>query len=182
MIKLFLMLFFPLWLSASPLSKLYNFYEKQEYDKGCDYGHKYYTKNSKSEKYATLYALSCLETNNIDRVARSMLSLNSSKESRENASYFTTILLQKELLMQAILDDKPLGDLVLPKTSFYLSKVFDGFVAKRYTKDGEAYYLKDSDNPERYYKIYIETTKNKEHYMIIDIYEKEKFTKRYRYK
>lgn len=180
--KLLLILLLSLGVWGSPLSKLYSYYEKQEYDKGCDYGYKYYGKNSTHEKYLTLYALSCLETNNIDRIAKPMLGLRSSKEARENASYFTTILLQKELLMQAILDGISLGELTLPKTRFYLSRVFDGFVAKRYTQKEDVYTLEDEQSPEKYYKIYIETTKKLEHYMIIDIYEKEKFTKRYRYK
>lgn len=169
-------------LFGSYLSTIYNYYEKQEYEKGCDYGTKYYTVNSSDEKFLTFYALSCLETNHIDRIARPMAQLTQSKSSRENASYFSTILLQKQLLMQAILDDRPLGELKLPQTNFYLSKIFDLFVAGTYTKDKDVYRLTDSEKEDKYYELYIETTKKNEQYMIIDIYEENRFTKRYQYK
>jgi hypothetical protein len=102
-----------------------------------------------------------------------MLRLNETKESRENASYFATILLQKQLLKQAILDKKELGDLNLPNTNFVLSKIFNMFVDKKYELKNEIYMLEDEDIR---YQLYI-----KKKHLIIDIYQNEKFTKRYRY-
>ncbi|SFV67491.1 hypothetical protein MNB_SV-12-549 [hydrothermal vent metagenome] len=171
-----LLLFFIILSSAllsSNLSTLYKFYEKQEYDRGCDYAKKYFNKNRKSEKYLTLYGLTCLETDNIDRIAIPMTLINETKASRENASYFATILLQKQLLKQAILDGKPLGELNLPKTNFILSRIFNMFVNKKYELKNNIYLLEDK---EKKYKLYIE----KKH-LIIDIYINDKFTKRYRY-
>ncbi|NEW61177.1 hypothetical protein GSY74_07770 [Sulfurovum sp. bin170] len=161
-------------LLSSNLSTLYKFYEKQEYDRGCDYAMKHFNKNRKNEKYLTLYGLTCLETDNIHRIATPMIILKETKESRENASYFATILLQKQLLKQALLDEKALGDLNLPKTNFLLSKIFSMFVNKKYALKDGVYKLEDGDKK---YQLYIE---NK--YLIIDIYQNDKFTKRYRYK
>jgi len=178
---LFLIMIFSLsFLYSSNLSILYNYYTHQEYDKGCDYAMKYYNKNKDNEKFVTLYGLACLETNNIHRIATPMIVLKKTKESRENASYFGTILLQKELLRQAIVDNKTLGDLRLPKTNFVLSKIFNLFIAKKYLfKDG-IYKLEDSQNKNIKYQVYIE--KESKNYMIIDIYQNDKFIKRYRYK
>ncbi len=159
---------------ASDLSTLYKLYEKQEYDKGCDYGFKHYSTNRDNEKFLTLYGLSCLETNNIDRVATSMISLNKTKSSRENASYFATILLQKNLLRQAILDKKSLSYLTLPKTNFTISKIFNLFVKKEYRLIDGVYRLESGDNS---YSVYI-----KDGYMIIDVFNSDRFIKRYRYR
>lgn len=162
------------YLLSSNLSTLYKYYEKQEYDKGCDYGKRHLKRNIKSEKYLTLYGLTCLETDNIDRIATPMRELRETKESRENASYFATILLQKQLLKQALLDKKNLQQLNLPKTNFILSKIFNMFVDKRYKLKESVYTLEDRDKK---YKLYIEKK-----YLIIDIYQNNKFTKRYRYR
>jgi len=168
------------FLYSSNLSTLYNYYTHQEYDKGCDYAMKYYNKNRDNEKFVTLYGLSCLETDNIYRIATPMIVLKDTKASRENASYFGTILLQKQLLKQAILDNKPLGDLRLPKTNFVLSKIFNLFVNKRYVLEDGIYKLQDAQNKDIKYQVYIE--KENKNYMIIDIYQNDKFIKRYRYK
>jgi hypothetical protein len=179
--KLLLIMIFSLSsLYSSNLSTLYNYYTHQEYDKGCDYAMKYYNKNRDNEKFVTLYGLSCLETNNIHRIATPMIVLKDTKASRENASYFGTILLQKQLLKQAILDNKPLGDLRLPKTNFVLSKIFNLFIKKRYILKDGVYRLIDSENKNIKYQVYME--KDNRNYMIIDIYQNDKFIKRYRYK
>ncbi|MCK4441917.1 MAG: hypothetical protein KAU90_07905 [Sulfurovaceae bacterium] len=168
------------FLYSSNLSTLYNYYTHQEYDKGCDYAMKYYNKNKNNEKFVALYGLSCLETDNIHRIATPMIVLKKTKASRENASYFGTILLQKQLLKQAILDNKPLGDLRLPKTNFILSKIFNLFVKKKYILKDEIYRLEDDENKNIRYQVYME--KENRNYMIIDIYQNDKFIKRYRYK
>ncbi len=165
---------------SSNLSTLYKLYEKQKYNKGCNYAFKYFKKNRNSEKFLTLYGLSCLETNNINRIAIPMVRLNSTKSSRENASYFGTILLQKQLLKQALLDHKELGELKLPKTDFILSKIFNLFVKKRYNLKDDIYILKDSQDSTIKYQLYIKKTSNK-NLMVVDIYKDSKFIKRYIY-
>ena len=172
------------FLFSSNLSKLYRLYEKQEYDKACDYAFKYAykKKNRASENYLTLYGLSCLETNNLSRVAVPMTSLTKTKDARANASYFGTILLQKQLLLQALIDEKPLGELYLPTTNFVLSKVFSLFVEEKYSLKEGVYRLNDKEDKSMEYRLYIKKSKKNFHYMIIDIYKDSKFTKRYQYR
>lgn len=169
------------FLSASNLSKLYKMYEKQEYDKACNYAMKYFSKNKKSEPYLTLYGLSCLETDNIHRIATPMLRLKKTKDARSNAAYFSTILLQKELLFQALVDKISLSNLQLPNTNFILSKIFTLFSNKEYEFKNDIYSFKDKEKKEMAYKLYIEERKTEEKYMILDIYKNDKFTHRYRY-
>jgi len=169
------------FLFSSNLSKLYKLYEKQEYVKACDYGLKYYRKNKKNEKYLTLYGLACIETNKLSRIALPMMHLTKSKDARANASYFGTILLQKQLLLQVLIDKKEIFDLHLPKTNFVLSKIFSLFIKKEYSFKNDIYTFIDAVNSDVYYKLYIEKNKKNKTYMILDIYTNDKFSKRYQY-
>ena len=178
---LFFMLFTSLFLPASNLSKLYKMYEKQEYDKACNYAMKYFNKNKNAENYLTLYGLSCLETNNIERIATPMLRLKKSKDARANAAYFSTILLQKELLFQALVDKISLKNLQLPNTEFILSKIFTLFSQEKYSLKNEVYTFKDKEKKEMKYKLYIKENSKKQKQMILDIYKEDKFTHRYTY-
>ena len=168
-------------LFSSNLSTLYKLYEKQEYDKACDYAVKYFSRNKNDEKYLTLYGLSCLETDKIYRIATPMIRLTKTEGARANASYFATILLQKQLLKQALLDGKALDDLQLPRTNFILSKIFHLFVEKKYTLTKNIYKFQDEINQEKSYKLYMQADSRKKNYMIIDLYKEDKFIKRYRY-
>ncbi len=181
---IYILLMTTAFLFSSNLSTLYKFYEKQEYTKACDYAVKYFYKkrNKNSEQYLTLYGLSCLETDKIYRIATPMLRLKASKDARENASYFSTILLQKKLLFQALIDKTSLKNLHLPNTNFILSKIFTLFVNEEYRQKDEVYFFQDTNKKEMKYQLYIEVNKKKEKYMIIDIYKDDKFTHRYRYK
>jgi len=171
------------FLFSSNLSTLYKLYEKQEYEKACDYAVKnfYKKRNKNSEQYMTLYGLSCLETNKIDRIATPMLRLKMTKDARSNASYFSTILLQKKLLFQALVDNVQLTDLHLPHTDFIISKLFKSFINKEYTLKDGVYSFKDKKKKDTKYQLYIEKNKKSENFMIIDIYKDDKFTHRYRY-
>jgi len=179
--KLFLLTLLTSLLFCSNLSDIYKLYENQEYEKGCDYGAKYYSKNIDNENYMTFYGLSCLETNSLNRVAQPMVKVGSSKELRETASYFATILLQKQLLRQFLVDGKKLSNLKLPKTDFVLSRIFNLFVKEAYRLKEDTYLLQDSDKKDIRYEVYIKKSKKNIYYMIIDIYQGGKFTKRYQY-
>lgn len=172
------------YLFSSNLSTLYKLYEKQEYDKACDYAVKnfYKKRNKNSEKYMTLYGLSCLETDKIYRIATPMLRLKKTKDARANSAYFLTILLQKKLLFQALVDKSDLKKLHLPSTNFILSKIFELFVKEEYVLKDDVYTFKDKEKKELRYQLYMKENKKKEKQMIIDVYKDDKFTHRYSYK
>jgi len=171
------------FLFSSNLSELYKLYEKQSYDKACDYAVKYFYKkrNKNSEQYLTLYGLSCLETDKIYRIATPMLRLKATKDARANAAYFSTILLEKKLLFQALVDKTSLEGLKLPRTNFILSKIFRLFVNKEYSLKDDVYTFQDKEKKEMRYQLYIEKRK-KEKVMVIDSYKDDKFIHRYSYK
>jgi len=169
-----LILIVTLPLFSGNLSKLYKLYEKQEYEAGCKLAKRLYKSYLNNESFLTLYGLNCLETNDIDEIAKPMVLLKKTKESRQNASYFGTILLQKQLLKQALLDKRELTILKLPTTTFYLSKVFNSFVRGDYRVDDNRYIIEDGDKS---YQLYIDSKAR----MVIDIYKSGKFLKRYIY-
>jgi len=171
------------FLFSSNLSTLYKIYEKQEYKKACNYATKYFYKkaNKNSEKYLTLYGLSCLETDKIDRIAIPMIRLNGTKDARANASYFSTILLQKQLLLQSLIDKKSIVDLHLPQTNFVLSKIFSLYINEKFILKDNVYKFQDDKKENIRYQLYIEEAKKNKKYMIIDIYKDDKFIHRYRY-
>lgn len=181
---LFTLLLTTAYLFSSNLSTLYKLYEKQEYTKACDYAVKHFDKkrNKNSDQYLTLYGLSCLETDKIYRIATPMLRLNSSKNARANSAYFSTILLQKKLLFQALVDKISLKNLQLPRTNFILSKIFTLFIHEKYVLKADVYTFKDEKKEDLKYQLYIEENKKKEKIMIIDIYKDDKFIHRYSYK
>ena len=178
------MIFVPYFLFSSNLSNLYKSYEKQEYKKACNYANKYFYKkiNKNNEKYLTLYGLACLETDYINRIAIPMVRLYGTANARANASYFSTILLQKQLLLQALIDKKPIVDLHLPKTNFILSKIFSLYIKSKFVLKNDIYKFQDEKKENTEYRLYIENSDKNKKYMIIDIYKDEKFIHRYRYK
>jgi hypothetical protein len=183
--KKILILFFLIssFLFSSNLSTLYKLYEKQEYDKACDYAVKHFSqkRNKNSEEYVTLYGLSCLETDKIYRIATPILRLKKTKDARANATYLATILLQKKLLFQALVDKIYLKGLSLPQTNFILSKIFKLYINEEYLEKNGVYKFKDKDKKEMSYQLYIQESKKEKH-MIIDIYKDDRFIHRYRYK
>ncbi|MCF6200605.1 MAG: hypothetical protein L3J42_00510 [Hydrogenimonas sp.] len=142
---------------ASDLERLYNLYQQKQYKKACNLGLRLFNKHKKNSKFLMLYGLSCLNADYIDRLAVPLTGLRSGKSERANASYFATILLQKKLLYHALLDNKDISNLVLPKTDYVLSKVFDLYVKKKYKKVDDKYYLISPKDASLMYVLYIET-------------------------
>ena len=59
-------------------------------------------------------------------------SLVGTASSRENASYFSTLILQKRLIYQFMIDDFDLSHLKLPTSPHLLSHVFEQLSMKQY--------------------------------------------------
>jgi hypothetical protein len=57
----------------------------------------------------------------------------STESSRENASYFATLILQKRLIYQFMIDDVDISHLTLPSSRHLLSRVFEHLSSKEYT-------------------------------------------------
>jgi hypothetical protein len=171
--KLIFFLLFVLVLNifANPRQRLFNLYQQGEYLQACNLGHKGFPYQQKDESYVSLYAFSCLKADNIDRLSAPVMILNQSKEARANAAYFSVIIMQKKLLMQALHDHKPIQNLKFPTSSFLLSKVFDLYLKNPQT--GKI--LKEYEDPSdtrRSYKLYPTEINGQKSIAIDEYYDK----------
>ena len=98
----------------------------------CDEGISKLSRNKNDEKFVSLYAFACLQADNIDRLALPIIMLKNSRDARKNAAYFSTILLQKNLLIDALENNQDISGLNLPSTDYVLSKVFSLFAAQQF--------------------------------------------------
>lgn len=158
-------------LAADNKQKLFDLYQQGEYLKACDLGLKGLSHFKADENYVSLYAFSCLKADIVDRLATPITLLHQTKESRANASYFSLILLQKKLLMQALYDNKPITNLTFPTSSYLLSKLFDF-----YLKDPQPNRLikeyTDSADTRLSYKLYTTVSNGRKSIAIDEYYDK----------
>ena len=132
MFKLILSLFFILSsVSAGKFDVLVRDYKRGQYKKVCLYGSKkiYSIKN---EQILSLIGDACIRVDYINPLGDVVKGLFSTKNFRENGSYFATILLQKKLIYQFMNDGIDISDLRLPRTSYVLSIVFENLAKKNY--------------------------------------------------
>ncbi|MCF6172580.1 MAG: hypothetical protein L3J44_02170 [Campylobacteraceae bacterium] len=106
-------------------------YKNQNYKKVCIYGT---VANIKDESILSLIASSCLKIDSINPLGTLVKKMVSTPRYRENASYFATILLQKKLIYQFMIDGINISNIRLPRTSYILSVVFENLVKKNYKK------------------------------------------------
>lgn len=164
-----LLLTFPL--SADTKQKLFNLYQQGSYVSACNLGLKEFTSHQEDESFVSLYAFSCLKADFIDRLAAPVMTLNQTKEARTNASYFSVIIMQKKLLMQALYDNKPIVNLRFPTSQYLLSKVFDLYLINPQSNQSIKEY-KDSSDPRLSYKLYTVETNGRKSIAIDEYYDK----------
>ena len=153
--KYILILLISFNLYAISIGELLSLYEKKEYKQACLIGTQSLYKETKNEKFLSLYAFSCLYSGYIDRLATPIALLKSSPESRANSAYFAVILMQKKLLYHSLVDGYNLKELALPSTEYILSKVFDFYIKVSDKKRKSSYTFKDQKDSNRTYKLYL---------------------------
>jgi len=84
------------------------------------------------ENFVSLVGVSCAKVDRINLLGMLQRSLVSSKSSRENASYFSTLILQKRLIYQFMIDDLDVAKLTLPASTHLLSRVFEQLSTGKY--------------------------------------------------
>jgi len=150
----------------SDTKKIHKMYKANNFKKACKFGTNKINKYRKNETFISLYAFSCLKDDQIDKLASAAAFLKQSPEARSNSVFFSTILLQKKLLLHVMLDGFIMTPLKLPSTNHILSKVFDSFMRENTDKIKEEYTFVDAKNSNETYKLF---TKDKkviiEHYL-----------------
>lgn len=151
-------LFFTYNLSAVTINELISYYKKNQYKKVCTKGITIFEKFKKNEDLVTMYAMSCLKSDYIDRLAVPIVILKKTKNARANSAYFATILTQKKLLLHSLIDGVDISGLIFPKTDHIISKIFMHYVEKKYKKTDNTYIFNEID-PDFTYKLYLEKDK-----------------------
>ncbi|AFL68764.1 hypothetical protein [Sulfurospirillum barnesii] len=125
--RLFLcwVLFFCYIAYADSYRDLLNDYQAKRYEKVCSDGAKFYLKNERNEEILVAIGDACAKIDAIQPLGQISKNLLSTKEYRESASYFTTLMLQKKLIYQFMHDGINLKELNLPRTEHVLSRVFE---------------------------------------------------------
>ena len=163
--RLFLIIFFSLISLYASESKndIFKLYQEEKYAMACKAGLNAFNKLRKDEEFVLLYAFSCLKSDNIDRLAIPIITLKKTKESRANATYFSVILMQKKILLQALVDSYDFSNIKLPTTDYVLSKVFDLYIEEAHKAKRPLYVFADKTNTRLSYKLYLinESSTNK---------------------
>lgn len=178
--KLLIILLLSSILYGDAKEDLFNLYKAKKYKQACDIGLKKFKYYKDDEEYISLYAFSCLKSDQIDRLATPIAKLKFSKEARVNASYFSILLMQKKLLYHAMVDDYDLKEFNFPTTDHILSKAFDHYSQLGKHEKKEFYLFDDEKNKKLTYKLYLQKDTRLDKIVIEEIYNS-KIIKRHMY-
>jgi hypothetical protein len=154
-------------------------YDVGEFKKAClDGSKKIYS--IKDEELLSLIGDACIRVDYINPLGDVIKGLISTKDFRENASYFATILLQKKLLYQFMNDDIDISKLRLPRTSYILSVVFENITKGNYKLLNKSPKKIEISLPNKRYIVWLKPAKLTKVY--IGEYEDDKLTKEHWYR
>lgn len=148
--------------------KIIQLYQKKEYEKICHLGYRKFKSIRNDQNLISLYAFSCLYADYIDRLAIPIIALTKTKEARQNRTYFSLILTQKNMLYSAIIDHITIKGVQLPMTDHVISRVAHLFFQNHYTKRDGHYFLQDPKDPKISYEVYQEKSRYNRPYLIIE--------------
>jgi hypothetical protein len=169
--RLLLLVSLSLSLLADSKQQLFNLYQQGNYLQACNFGLQNFSSHKNDEAYVSLYAFSCLKADFIDRLTAPIMSLNQTKEARANAAYFSVIVMQKKLLMQALYDNKPIKNLTFPTSSYLLSKMFHLYLKNPQSTQFIKEYQDPSDS-RMSYKLYTSESNGRKSLAIDEYYDK----------
>lgn len=141
------------------VNKLIDDYKNGEYKKVCLNGIKIFYKLEKDESLISMYGISCLKSDYIDRLAVPAVALKKTKSGRKNAILFLTIMLQKKILISSLFDNFKISNIKLPDTNYILSKIFRLYQEKKYRKNGNELIFQDLTKKNIQYKLILKKDK-----------------------
>jgi len=150
---------------------LYHLYQNKQYDDACQKGLKVFNQYRDDEEFVSLYAFSCLNADQLDRLAVPISILKGSEEARSNAAYFSVILMQKKLLFHSLIDGYKLSELKLPKTDHVLSSVYELYSKTDTSRKRNHYTFIDENNNKVSYKLYIQNSNQNKKMVIEEFYD-----------
>ncbi len=155
-------------IQAKDITPFINDFKAKKFDKVCEKGSRLYYSGYTDENFVSLVGVSCAKVDRINMLGMLQRSLVNSKSSRENASYFSTLILQKRLIYQFMIDDLALNDLRLPASNHLLSRVFEKLSAGQYNIVSESPKLVEIDASGR--RIILSVSDDEPKRVLIDEY------------
>lgn len=143
--KILIFVLFSAYVFSATKSEIFDDYKNEKYLQVCKNGIEIIKQDKEDEVFINAVAYSCLKSDMIDMLALPAVMLKRTQLSRLNASYYSTILFQKKLLYQALVDGMDISSVRTPKTDYVLSRVFDAFVENKYEKTDKSFIF-TSDN------------------------------------
>jgi len=156
-------------LEAKSIDSLIRDFQNQNFKVVCKDGMRKYSGGNRDEDFLGMVGVACAEIDSINPLGILQKALRSTKAGRNNASYFATLILQKKLIYQFMLDDIDLGYLRVPETGHILSVVFKNLVLKNYktiSKSPKRLEIRDGN---RLIKVYVKKATPPK--VVIDIYK-----------
>ena len=123
---------FSLNLEARDIKPYIKDFKAKKYNRVCERGMSAYYGGYSEENFVSLVGVSCAKVDRINLLGMLQRSLVKTKESRETSSYFSTLIIQKRLIYQFMIDDLALDHLKLPSSNHLLSRVFDQLSLKNF--------------------------------------------------
>ena len=169
MFKIVLLLsFLFLTAHADKESQLLEHFKAQKYSLVCQRGMNMFYGGHKEEFFTTMVATACAHSDNINPLGLLQARLISSQSARENSTEFVTILLQKRLLYQYMLDDIDLDEYSFAYSSHILSLIFSHLKAKEFTlMSSDPKMIKFSEGDRQ---IFISISDDKKKSVLVDEY------------
>jgi hypothetical protein len=158
-----------LTLESASIDSLVKSFGDRDFKTVCQDGMRKYDGGNRDEDFLGMVGVACAEIDYINPLAVLQKSLRSTKAGRNNASYFATLILQKKLLYQFMIDDVDLGYLRVPDTNHILSIVFKYLVLKQYkviSENPKSLEIEDGDR-----KIKLNVSNDNPQKVIVDIYK-----------
>lgn len=128
----------------------------KNYEKACRSGKQIIYAHEKDEKLLSLIAQSCLKVDYIYALSMVQHRLRNSKQTRADASAFSSVVLQKKLIYQFMYDDTDISSFALPIVSHPLSYVFVAIRDGNYKSISKHPKIITFSKSNKKYKVYID--------------------------
>lgn len=128
-------LLFGIKLFAVNVEDVMNWNELGQYNRICSNSVRDLFIKEQNDSIANLYAKACLKMDKINDLIIPIVMLYKTKDARENAALYSTILFQKKLLYLSLIDGVNISNVRTPKIDYILSEVFDKYVKNDYKRN-----------------------------------------------
>jgi len=119
-------------LQARDIQPFIDDFKAGKYNKVCEKGSRLFYGGYTDENFISLVGISCAKVDRINILGMLQRTLVNTASSRENASYFSSLILQKRLIYQFMIDGTDLSNLKLPSSRHLLSRVFENLSSGNY--------------------------------------------------